>query len=90
MEQDTVYSSWTDSQMRDWLIEHNIIKSNAQIQREKLQQLIHDNYANAKDTVWGAWRDSDMRDWLLEHGYIDNRNAIQKKRNELIELMNEK
>ena len=53
MEQDTVYSSWSDSQMRDWLIEHNIIKSDAQVQREKLQKLVQENYANAKGASVG-------------------------------------
>lgn len=37
--------------MRQWLIDHNIIKSEAQLQRDKLQKLLADHYANAKDTV---------------------------------------
>ena len=76
--------------MRDWLIDHNIIKSDAQYQREKLGKLIEDNYVNTKDTIWGAWGDSDMRKWLVEHKYIDERNAAQKKRDELVALMGEK
>ena len=88
--QDTVYSSWTDSQMRDWLIEHNILKSDAQVQREKLQKLIADHYANARDTVWGGWGESDMRQWLVEHGYIDDRSAAGKKKDELVALMSDK
>ena len=86
--QDSVYSGWSDSQMKDWLIEHGLIKSDAQLQREKLQKLVADNYANAKSTVWSSWRDSDMREWLIEHGYL--KSDAQKTRDELIALMHDK
>lgn len=75
--------------MKDWLVEHNVIKKNAQIQREKMQKLIADNYINAKDTVWAGWRDSDMRSWLIEHGYMRSDSA-EKKRDELVALMHDK
>lgn len=74
--------------MREWLIEHNVIKSDAQVQREKLQKLITDNYVNAKDTIWGGWRDSDMREWLIEHGYL--KSDAQKTREQLVDLINQK
>lgn len=74
--------------MKDWLVEHDIVKSDAQLQREKLEKLMTDNYVNAKDTVWGAWRESDMREWLIEHDYI--RSDAQKTRDELIAMMNDK
>lgn len=35
-----VWDSWTDSELKAWLVEHNIIKSDAQIKREKLQKLV--------------------------------------------------
>lgn len=74
--------------MRQWLIDHKMIKSDAQLQREKLQKLLTDNYANAKDTVWGSWRDSDMKEWLIEHGYL--KSDVQKTRDELVALMSDK
>lgn len=86
--QDTVHTPWTDADMKEWLVEHGIIKSDAQIQREKLQKLMVDNYSNAKDTVWSSWRDSDMRDWLIEHGYL--KSDAQKTRDELIGMMHDK
>ncbi len=88
MHQGTAYSTWTDSQMKQWLIEHNIIKSDAQLQREKLQKLIQDNYVGAKETVWGAWSDSGMRRWLIEHSYL--KSDAEKTRDELVDLMNAK
>ena len=87
-EQDHVYSSWPDSQIRDWLIEHNVIKSDAQVQREKLQKMIADHYVNAKDTIWAGWKDSDMREWLIEHGLL--KSDAQKTREQLVDLMHEK
>lgn len=86
--QDTTYSQWTDSQMRDWLIEHGIIKSDAQLQRENLEKLLSDNYSNAKDTVWSSWSESAMREWLIEHGYL--KTDAQKTREELVALMSDK
>lgn len=85
---DTVYSTWSDNQLRDWLVERNIIKSDAQIQREKLQKLVKDNYLSAKDTAWEGWTESEMREWLIAHGYL--RTESQAKRDELVKLMDRK
>lgn len=74
--------------MKDWLVEHGIVKSDAQLEREKLQKLMTDNYVNAKDTVWETWRDSDMREWLTEHGYV--KSDAQKTRDQLVALMHDK
>lgn len=74
--------------MKQWLVDHDIIKSDAQVQREKLQKLIADNYSNAKDTVWGSWGDSDMRQWLIERGYL--KSDAKKTRDDLVALMNDK
>ena len=38
--QQHVWDSWSESQMRQWLIEHDVIKSDAQIKKEKTQKLI--------------------------------------------------
>lgn len=35
-----VWDTWTDSELKAWLVEHDIIKSDAQIMREKLQKLV--------------------------------------------------
>ncbi|KAJ6630109.1 hypothetical protein B0H10DRAFT_1985029 [Mycena sp. CBHHK59/15] len=63
------YYDMNDSvDLKAWLVAHGVVKSDAQVQREKLVKLIADNYANAQDTLWGAWSDSQMREWLIEHG----------------------
>ena len=83
---DSVWSTWSDSDLKAWLVSHNVIKSDAQVQREKLVKLIEDNYTNAHDTMWAAWSDSQMRDWLAEHG----EKTVPAKRDELIKAANEK
>jgi uncharacterized protein YjdB len=83
---DSVWSTWSDSDIKAWLVAHNIVKSDAQVQREKLVKLIEDNYTNAQDTMWEAWSDSQMRDWLAEHG----EKTVPAKRDELVKLMQKK
>ena len=101
---DNVWGAWSDSELKAWLVERNIIKSDAQLTRDKLIKLMQyvfcarhlvvllifgrENYANAADTMWGAWSDSDMRAWLIEHGYL--KSDAQVKRDELVKLMNNK
>lgn len=85
---DTVYSTWDDSTLKTWLVEHDIIKSDAQVKREKMQKLVADNYASARDTVWGGWTDSEIRSWLIEHGYM--RSDAEVKRDELLKTMHQK
>ncbi|KAJ7222326.1 hypothetical protein GGX14DRAFT_428441 [Mycena pura] len=83
---DSVWSTWSDSDIKAWLVAHGVIKSDAQVQRDKLVKLISDNYTNAHDTLWGAWSDTHMRDWLVEHG----EKTVPAKRDELIALMQAK
>jgi hypothetical protein len=32
---DAVYDSWSDSELKKWLVDHGIVKSDAQVTREK-------------------------------------------------------
>ena len=36
----SIWSTWTDSDMRQWLINNNVIKSDAQVTREKMTKMI--------------------------------------------------
>lgn len=40
--QDTIWSSWTDSQLRDWLIEHGYLRTDAQKSRDELIKLMNE------------------------------------------------
>jgi len=37
---DTVYSTWSDSDLKQWLVERGIIKSDAQVTREKMVKMV--------------------------------------------------
>jgi hypothetical protein len=37
---DKVYNTWSDSEIKSWLVNHNVIKPEAQVKREKLIKLI--------------------------------------------------
>lgn len=36
----TVYSTWSDSQLKAWLVDQGIVKSDAQIKRDKMLRLV--------------------------------------------------
>jgi hypothetical protein len=38
--QDRVWSTWSDSELRNWLIDQGVIKSDAQVTRDKMLKLI--------------------------------------------------
>lgn len=65
--QDTAYSQWSESESKAWLVEHGIIKSDAQIKKDKLQKLVADNYATAHDTVYGGMSRSTNQIGLSRH-----------------------
>jgi hypothetical protein len=35
-----VYDSWSDSELKKWLVDHGVIKSDAQVSREKMLKMI--------------------------------------------------
>jgi len=37
---DMVWSSWSDSQLKQWLVDHGVIKSDAQASRDKMIKMI--------------------------------------------------
>jgi len=37
---DKVYNTWSDSELKSWLVDHNVIKPEAQIKRDKMIRMI--------------------------------------------------
>lgn len=37
---DKVYNAWSDSELKSWLVDHNVIKPEAQVKRDKLIRLV--------------------------------------------------
>jgi hypothetical protein len=41
----TFWSAWSDNQIRDWLIEHGYMRSDAQVKRDELVNLANEKCA---------------------------------------------
>ena len=37
---DMVWSTWSDSQLKQWLVDHGIVKSSAQASRDKMIKMV--------------------------------------------------
>jgi uncharacterized protein YndB with AHSA1/START domain len=37
---DMVWSAWSDSQLKQWLVDHGIVKSDAQASRDKMIKMV--------------------------------------------------
>jgi uncharacterized protein YndB with AHSA1/START domain len=37
---DKVWSAWSDSQLKQWLVDHEIVKSDAQASRDKMIKMV--------------------------------------------------
>jgi hypothetical protein len=37
---DVVWSAWSDSQLKQWLVDHQIVKSDAQASRDKMIKMV--------------------------------------------------
>ena len=55
---DYVYSTWDDSQMKDYLVSRGVIKSDAQKTRDQYLKLMKEHYAAVANPIWEAWSDS--------------------------------
>lgn len=55
---DYVYSTWGDTQMKEYLVSRGVLKSDAQKTRDQYLKLMKEHYAAVADPVWQAWSDS--------------------------------
>lgn len=55
---DYVYSSWTDSDLHSWAVEHNLVKPEQKKRRDEYLDLIRTPYNNAANNVYDTWSDS--------------------------------
>jgi hypothetical protein len=37
---ESIYDKWSDSELKQWLVDHDVIKSDAQVSRDKMLKLI--------------------------------------------------
>lgn len=74
------------SELRKWLIDNGVIKSNYQAKRDEYLNLVSNNWNAATNTsaYWNTWNDSDLRNWLVANGYL--KSDVEAKRDELLAL----
>lgn len=103
---DNVWSTWSDSQLKQWLVEHGVIKSDAQVTRDKMTKMIQ--FVISFPTSIGNSLVRFNRDNYISakdtfwHAWSDNqvrdylvengyiRSEAQVRRDELYKLANEK
>lgn len=66
----TVWSAWTDSAMRTWLIDNGYLRTDAQVKRDELVKLMNSKYTDttARTGAYLKWPDARLRAYLREHG----------------------
>lgn len=69
---DTVWSTWSDAQLRAFLVKEKVLSSvdAAKYKRHDLENRVSANWYSAQDNLVAGWKESDMRDWLIQHGYL--------------------
>jgi Putative nuclear envelope organisation protein len=67
---DTIWGAWSESDMRNWLIENGYLRSGAQVKRDELVKAINDKYkdASTKTAAYLTWPDARLRAYLRERG----------------------
>ena len=67
---DYVWSSWKDSELRKWLIQNNVIKSDYEAKRDELVSTA-EGYANtltSEGRAYYAWSDAKLKEYLYALG----------------------
>ncbi|KAH7100493.1 hypothetical protein BKA62DRAFT_706479 [Auriculariales sp. MPI-PUGE-AT-0066] len=82
---DYIYSTWTDSELRTYLQDKGVIKTDAELRRDQMLAQMRHGYAGVANPIWNAWSDSYLHEWLVSHGII--KSDYEKRRDDLIALM---
>ncbi|ELU37734.1 Ish1 domain-containing protein [Rhizoctonia solani AG-1 IA] len=75
-----VYSAWSTSYMHQWLVDHGIIKSDYEKNRDKLIEQLQRYYYGTTDTVYSTWSNNQLRDWLVQHNIIKSDAQIKREK----------
>ena len=103
---DKVYHTWSESELKSWLVAHGVVKPEAQVKREKLVKLVsyvlpppictQAPISPAHSDNFNNARDTVWGSWSdseIRSWLIDNgylKSDAQAKRDELVKLINEK
>lgn len=71
---DTFWNAWSDNQIRQWLIDHGYLRSDAQVKRDELIKLANEKYTDAasRTGAYLSWPDARLRAFLRESGVDDS------------------
>lgn len=85
---DNLKSIYSDTDMRQWLIDHGYMKSDYQAKKDEIYDGFKKNYKSGVKTSndYLDWGDNRIRTWLRDHG-VDV--PMKTQRQELIQLMKE-
>jgi hypothetical protein len=78
---DYVYSSWKDSDLHNWLVKKNLVRSTPVQKRDDLLEAIRRPYAEATSNVYDTWSDSYIVSSLYSLHYratADTRLTLQR------------
>ncbi|TFK71563.1 hypothetical protein BDN72DRAFT_793756 [Pluteus cervinus] len=81
------YNDWSTSYIRGWLLNHNIISSGSDYDRDTLITKMKGYYYDTNDSVWQTWSDNQLRQWLVDHNII--RSNAQVNRDKMMRLVSE-
>jgi hypothetical protein len=62
----TVFSGWHDSELRDYLVQHGLVKSDYEAKRDDMIKMVGDKY-QATSSPYLAWPDARLRAYLRDH-----------------------
>lgn len=65
---DRMWNTWSSLDIKAWLVAHNVVSHDADIQRGTLYDYEH---VNAQDTIWDAYSDAQMRARRLAHAMAE-------------------
>lgn len=72
---DEIYSSWTDSDLRNWLIQNGYVKTDFEAKRDEMVDTVQKNAVSLTDSAreYFSWSDNRLRTYLAQTGLTVDR-----------------
>ena len=84
---DTVYQTWDDNTIRNWLEKKGFVKTPAQAKRDDLLSTMKSYFYTANDRLWDTWSDAEARTYLVKNKIVNQADAAGLKRDKLEKLL---
>ena len=83
-----VYSTWSNNELKSWLIKNGYLKSKEEKTRDELLNLLDKYYTKSREVVISSWNDVDLHKWAVNNGLI--KSDAEVKRQQLEKIAHEK